>query len=315
MINQFNENLGLIILPTESCNLRCAYCYEDFACGKMSQETVGRLKKFLSLRARTTKSLSLSWFGGEPLLALDVVQDVSAHAANLFGAKLHGSMTTNGTLLDETACKTIVSCQVKHIQISLDGVGREHDLTRISPSQKHGFDKIVENLRNLHRSTYDISVTLRLHMHKNRTSAIRQLVDFVTDEFSSDPRFSAFIKEIFGPVARTEGKNTASENTTATTFHEETTKLNTAFVSKPPMPVKEVCYAAMPNSFVIRSDGSISKCTVALKDKKNCIGYLKDNGTLDIDQSKFQFWIRGFASENKDALRCPNARRHSAAVS
>ena len=29
----------LILLPTEKCNFRCTYCYEDFELGKMSEET------------------------------------------------------------------------------------------------------------------------------------------------------------------------------------------------------------------------------------------------------------------------------------
>lgn len=29
-----NRNLRLIIMPTEQCNFRCRYCYEDFKLGK-----------------------------------------------------------------------------------------------------------------------------------------------------------------------------------------------------------------------------------------------------------------------------------------
>ncbi len=35
-----NHHLGLILMPTEQCNFRCTYCYEDFAIGKMSKSTI-----------------------------------------------------------------------------------------------------------------------------------------------------------------------------------------------------------------------------------------------------------------------------------
>ncbi|PJJ00771.1 hypothetical protein BX264_1060 [Streptomyces sp. 2333.5] len=35
-----DRTLHLIILPTEQCNFRCTYCYEDFSVGRMGPETV-----------------------------------------------------------------------------------------------------------------------------------------------------------------------------------------------------------------------------------------------------------------------------------
>ncbi len=38
-----NDDLWLIVNPTERCNLRCVYCYETFALGKMPQTVVSGL--------------------------------------------------------------------------------------------------------------------------------------------------------------------------------------------------------------------------------------------------------------------------------
>jgi uncharacterized protein len=35
-----NEYQELILFPTEQCNLRCAYCYEDFKENSMSTDTL-----------------------------------------------------------------------------------------------------------------------------------------------------------------------------------------------------------------------------------------------------------------------------------
>ena len=45
-----SDSLHLILLPTERCNFRCAYCYEDFAIGRMRPETVLAIKRLIDRR-------------------------------------------------------------------------------------------------------------------------------------------------------------------------------------------------------------------------------------------------------------------------
>ncbi|MFM6074868.1 MAG: radical SAM protein, partial [Dolichospermum sp.] len=70
----------LIILPTEQCNFRCIYCYEDFSIGRMKPEVISGIKALLDKRSSKLNFLNLSWFGGEPLVAKDIVLDISEYA-------------------------------------------------------------------------------------------------------------------------------------------------------------------------------------------------------------------------------------------
>jgi hypothetical protein len=45
-----DRTLHLILLPTEQCNFRCTYCYEDFAIGRMERETINAVKLLLDRR-------------------------------------------------------------------------------------------------------------------------------------------------------------------------------------------------------------------------------------------------------------------------
>ena len=63
----------LILMPTEQCNLRCTYCYEDFRHRHMEPRVVTGVKRFLSKRAPKLDLLRIDWFGGEPLLARPIV--------------------------------------------------------------------------------------------------------------------------------------------------------------------------------------------------------------------------------------------------
>src|SRR5690242_7308023 len=76
-----NSNLQLILFPTEQCNFRCTYCYEDFALGRMSDEIISGVKNLIAKR-KDLKHLNIMWFGGEPTAALDIVLDISTFAKN-----------------------------------------------------------------------------------------------------------------------------------------------------------------------------------------------------------------------------------------
>src|SRR5262245_23043526 len=78
-----NRHLKLTILPTEQCNFRCTYCYEDFELGMMPRWAVDGLKRLMTVRAPELRVLDLRWFGGEPLMAFPIVAELCEHAQTL----------------------------------------------------------------------------------------------------------------------------------------------------------------------------------------------------------------------------------------
>src|SRR5688500_5141317 len=96
------SRLDLTVTVTGRCNFRCTYCYEDFSHGRMTPEVVNGIKQLLRRRATGLEELVLRFFGGEPLLELDLALDIAAHARRLslsHGFELRGAVTTNGWLL------------------------------------------------------------------------------------------------------------------------------------------------------------------------------------------------------------------------
>ena len=71
------SSLNLFLFSTEHCNFRCTYCYEDYKIGRMMPEVVSGIKNLLHHRYKTLKMLQISWFGGEPLLAKNVIFEIS----------------------------------------------------------------------------------------------------------------------------------------------------------------------------------------------------------------------------------------------
>jgi uncharacterized protein len=67
----------------------------------------------------------------------------------------------------------------------------------------------------------------------------------------------------------------------------------------------KICYASIHNSLVIRANGMVGKCTVALKNPANAVGGLLPDGTLRIDNARLRPWLRGWESGDEETLGCP----------
>ncbi|MDP5275258.1 radical SAM protein [Chengkuizengella axinellae] len=297
-----------IIFPTEKCNFRCTYCYEDYTLGRMSKDTISGVKALFKRRASDLDNLYISWFGGEPLIADDIVLDISAYASQLIqmypGLKYRSSMTTNGYYLTPPTFSKLTAVGVLDYQISLDGSKETHDRTRILSGGKETFDIIWENLLSIRDSSEPVTITLRVHFDSETITQIDQLIEDIKREFIHDIRFSV----LFKTIDRLGGPN--DDKIKVFSFEEKKIALKTLkhkLYGKDFVETEEpyVCYASRPNSLTIRADGSIGKCTVALNDSRNNIGKLNPNGTLELNEQKIAYWLRGFSTLDLATLSCP----------
>ena len=66
-----------------------------------------------------------------------------------------------------------------------------------------------------------------------------------------------------------------------------------------------VCYASQGNSFLVRSNGRLNKCTVALEHPMNQVGMIREDGTMEISAPHARRWMRGLSSLDPLELECP----------
>jgi len=308
-----SARLRLIVLPTEQCNFRCSYCYEDFALGHMPPALVGALKLFIERRIEDLRILQIDWFGGEPLLAQPVIEDVSSFAQGLCeigGVRFRSAATTNGSLLTPERLTRLIHCGVNDFQISLDGFGAQHDRTRIAMNGAGTFERIWANLLAARDSDLAFTVSLRVHMHPDNASALPALVDAIRAEFGGDRRFSVFFKGVgrYGGPGDATLRVFTSQEARAVKKQLETL-LGDSFTGRSLTPSPSyVCYAAQANSLVVRSNGRLAKCTVALADERNDVGSLNPDGTVTVDPEHLQTWLFGIETRNPADLACPYSR-------
>jgi uncharacterized protein len=305
-----NDSLHLILLPTEKCNFRCTYCYEDFAIGRMSASTIQGVKRLIDRRRDGLRFLDVSWFGGEPLLAPSVIEDISSHiigtVAEYPDLEYTANMTTNGYLLDATKVAHLSALGIREYQISLDGPQPIHDRTRVRANGAGSFRQIWNNLLAVRDNATPVNVLLRVHLTPANLSSMPEFLAQIRDTFLGDARFSVLLK----PVERLGGPNDGtmdviSDGERPGILAELQSIVLAGGDCRRLQPVPEVCYAARPNSLVIRANGIAGKCTVALTDPANAIGRLRPDGTISIDNDLLRPWLRGWESHDWAALGCP----------
>lgn len=93
--------------------------------------------------------LGIAWFGGEPLLAPDIIDELSARFMELaerFGIGYDAMIHTNGYLLDQEMVDFLEARNVRTAIVPIDGMGEAHDATRHLVGGGPTFDVIMGNL-------------------------------------------------------------------------------------------------------------------------------------------------------------------------
>ena len=175
--------ISLTICPTMGCNFDCPYCFEDHGRGKMSAEVqddvvalAGRM-----LEAGGVKDLHVTWFGGEPLLAPDVIESLSTRLMELVekqGGTYSAGIVTNGYLLTQDIADMLERCKVDSAQITIDGLGAMHDATRYLRGGKPTFERIVGNLREC---KLPFAVKVRHNVHEGNRDEMDALKAFIEE--------------------------------------------------------------------------------------------------------------------------------------
>lgn len=303
--------LHLIVLPTEACNFRCVYCYESFRLKKMDPQVVRGIKKLLQIRAPALDRLTLSWFGGEPLLASDIVEDVLEHVARLRGEysklRLASDVTTNASLLTVPLLERLVALGADDYQVTFDGPRPFHDRKRVRPGGLPTFDVVWGRLADARGSKAPFRMQVRLHVDRENTSAISTFFDEYLETFGGDERYSLFIRGLSRLGGPRDSELRILEGDTRKSVIERlrTEAADRGIRLSNASSEGGVCYAARGNSFVIRADGRVNKCTVALEAPENQVGFLQPDGKLRLRAEAIRPWMRGFGPAGPDALACP----------
>lgn len=234
IINSYNpieiysdENLtlkSLCINVSHSCNMACDYCFTRHNLlsneSLMPLETAYKAIDFLFESSRDVKNIEIDFFGGEPLLNLDVIRKASIYGkkkAKELGKHLRITLTTNGLLLNERILELLDELEIS-IVLSLDGGKEVHDKFRHLANGKSSFDYVLPNAIELARRRQDGGYYIRGTYTAetiNFSDSFKELVDLDFRYISLEPVVTndhkISIKKEHIPILRIEYEKVAEE--------------------------------------------------------------------------------------------------------
>ena len=149
---QSNHIFDLTINPSQECNYHCPYCYVLKRNGFMSEAVQDKIVEFVTDQYNEApfKMLRVNWYGGEPLLGIEIMERLSGMLRELCAERdveYCGHILTNGSLADEAMVKRLVeNCGITSVMPTVSGKGAMQDWQRPAKDGSMNYEKIMHNI-------------------------------------------------------------------------------------------------------------------------------------------------------------------------
>lgn len=315
------QKVGMI--PTNDCNMRCSYCCVQAGRADVSHMAVDVAEAALDHQAGVVercgyKDLSVSYFGGEPFLAFDLIKHCDAYGRRLadgLGVEFHAVANTNGYMPPIHA--HWVAQHFSSLLITLEGLPALHDARRANLAGGGTYRNIAENLRIF--DAEGLSYGLRCNIDENMAGYMPEIACHFCTQFQPSvinfeplgrigkdgrrvlaPSAAEFVNGFVaaGKVARAHG-------------------IPVKFTRAEPKRLTQISCSAGDDHYVVTPDGLVTACYCAnSKDSFNAdsqaLGRFEaDKGALMIDEARLQF-VRSCSLERLASCRSCFCKWHCA---
>lgn len=306
----------LTILPTFECNLSCSYCFVGKKCGLMSSEVQQQIVHFVRnyLENNAIPSMNVDWLGGEPLLALNIIESLSSdfrESCENHGAQYSAQAITNGTLLDEKAIQVLQKAGVERLQITIDGPSDIHDRRRgFRKGDGSSYEAIIEGIE---RAIGKFQIRLRINVDRRNLGDAFVLLDEFEERrwLGPEKRFYPYLARV-SPFTKACAK-VVNHVCTVNDFYltqfdwwKRLQQLSFPVAFQPlyhfPEPRPYNCGAVGANSFIFTPEGEIHKCGLAVDDSSQAIG--KIGKPIDMGDPNSKQWLRYSPVDNPKCRDC-----------
>ncbi len=252
---------GFTVLTTTDCNARCFYCYEmgqrRFS---MTEQAAHDVAAYM-VKASQGQQIALTWFGGEPLYNVPVIDVICADLAKA-GASFESRMISNGFFLDEeVARRAAKDWRLGSVQITLDGTKEVYNRTKAYiHCTEDAYERVLQNIDAALKA--GICVYVRLNMDARNADDLMRLAEELAARFAGRSGLAAYpvlLKTFVGQV-----HSFASEEESVRRYFLLEDRLKRAGLWQIHPFQREIsanqCMADRDDCEVILPDGRICKC-------------------------------------------------------
>lgn len=276
MYNRFSETVFFTIAPGMNCNYHCVYCFENGRdrAQKMTDDTVLSVIDFIKKRIVDNfnlKRLNIKWFGGEPLLYLDIIREISMQLIQ-FCEERHitydASIITNGSLLVPEVCDSLAQLHVEKAQITIDGL--EEEYCHSKGTTISNFESTISNIRC---ACERMNLSIRLNIQDNDSDKAIRTTDFLLKEMNLAKKigvYFAFVRDYNKPSIEEDYRHFSKEYIKWLSHMIDEYQWQT-FGNKPMIKTTS-CASIRINNFCIGPQGELYKCEHCIGNPEQAIG-------------------------------------------
>lgn len=299
--NQYNvNNMHLTIAPTQDCNYRCKYCFEENRPTiYMDENTENSIVHFI--KNKNIKNLNVCWYGGEPLLSKGTIYSLSSKFKSIID-NYEASIVTNGYLLDEDFIKYLDNLNIKYIQITIDGKKDTHNIRRPHVINTNNYDVIKENIKSLITFAPHIKLSIRVNVDKNN---LDEFIDVYNEFKLLSKQIHIYPGFIHDTTSSCKNSSCLLNKCDKIAFYEYLySKYGIYLDEMVPKLVLSSCMARSLNSFLIGPNGDMYKCWHHLGEKDKVVGNVNADKIFFDEALIANFMIRNSISDTSRCNKC-----------
>lgn len=299
-----SSELALTIAPTTACNFKCPYCYEAGVGYKtMDEKTINQTITFVTNRAKNTNNqVSITWYGGEPLLAINIIEHIYD---SIIDAKIninHSSIITNGYYLNNKNIEILQKIGVKTIQITFDGAtADEHNSRRFTANNKGSWHIILSNIDNFLQKNTDIKLLVRCNLDRKNKDSYNSLKQMLEKRWNNNCNVM-----VYPAILQDHEVCTGNECTFLTSTEADEFTINER-VNNHNLPYFEYafrgCAATQFNAYVIGPCGELYKCWNDMGRDDKVVGNVIDDYDLN-NELIYKYMVSPTIFDDNECQNC-----------
>lgn len=279
-----NKSLKMVIAPTLQCNFGCPYCYEKNSNIYMDKNTINEILSYIenTFKKNIIERLIISWYGGEPLLGLSIIEILSKQIIDLchkYKINFYANIISNGYLINEKVAQKLHDLKIYGAQITIDGTKDIHNKRRFLKNNTtvDTYSKIISGINHLLDN--NIKVSIRINVDKNNKSMVEETLITLVNKIKNLENTNIYVAHVFDEDDSSYCLSKEEFSEIEIKAAKLLSKLGLKHMRQKLYPKCKYnfCSATIKNNIVISPTGEIFKCWNDICTNKYSIGKISDH--------------------------------------